>query len=75
MKAQESERLKLLASKDAYEKKEIDWNKQSSELRVQVIELGESNVRLTSRSNFFSEIKIFNFFVGETRTIKLGAEK
>lgn len=30
--------------KDSYEKKEIEWNKQSSELRGQLIELSESNV-------------------------------
>lgn len=44
MKAQEIERQKLINIKDAYEKKEIDFNKQSSELRVQVIELREANV-------------------------------
>lgn len=44
MKAQEIERQKLINIKDAYENKEIDFNKQSSELRVQVIELQESNV-------------------------------
>lgn len=46
LKAQEADRLKLLSWKDEYEKKEIDWNKQSSELRVQVIELSEANVSL-----------------------------
>lgn len=44
LKAQEIERQKLISIKDAYEKKEIDFNKQSSELRVQVIELREANV-------------------------------
>lgn len=44
LKAQEIERQKLISIKDAYEKKEIDSNKQSSELRVQVIELREANV-------------------------------
>lgn len=49
MKTQESERIKLLNLKDMYEKKEIEWNKLSSELRVQAIELGESNVRFYLR--------------------------
>lgn len=44
LKTQESERNKLLNLKDMYEKKEVEWNKLSSELRVQSIELGESNV-------------------------------
>lgn len=44
LKTQESERLKLLSLKDAYEKKEIEWNKESSELHGQLIELTESNV-------------------------------
>lgn len=46
LKGQEADRLKLLSWKDEYEKKEIDWNKQSSELRGQVIELSEANVSL-----------------------------
>lgn len=44
LKTIDADRNKLLALKDAFEKKEIDFNKQSSELRVQVIELRESNV-------------------------------
>lgn len=43
-KVQESERVKLLNLKDMYEKKESDWNKESSELHGQLIELRESNV-------------------------------
>lgn len=46
LKAQESERLKLLSLKDAYEKKEIEWNKESSDLHGQLIELTESNVSI-----------------------------
>lgn len=45
LKTQESERNKLLNLRDMYEKKEVEWNKLSSELRVQSIELGEANVR------------------------------
>lgn len=44
LKAQATERVKLLNWKETFEKKEIDWNKQSSELRGQLIELSESNV-------------------------------
>lgn len=44
LKAQETERVKLLALKDSYEKKESEWNKESSQLRGQVIELTESIV-------------------------------
>lgn len=69
MKAQEIERQKLINIKDAYEKKEIDFNKQSSELRVQVIELREANVSFggipsdwlaepTERFYFYSQEKL-----------------
>lgn len=40
----QSEVQQLMADKDAYEKKEIDFEKQSSDLRVQVIELRETKV-------------------------------
>lgn len=40
----QSEVQQLLADKDAYEKKEIEIEKQSSDLRVQVIELRETKV-------------------------------
>lgn len=58
LKAQDSERIKLLNLKDSYEKKEIEWNKQSSELRGQLIELSESNV--SELPNIVSEIDDFD---------------
>lgn len=66
LKAQESERLRLLNLKDIYEKKENEWNKQSSELNGQLIELRESYVstifdQVFSRiqSNYFALHMIF----------------
>lgn len=38
--------------KDMYEKKEVEWNKSSSELRVQNIELGESNVSVYTSKKY-----------------------
>lgn len=46
LKAEQSERLKLMNLKDDFEKKENDWNKERSEIRGQAIALNESNVRL-----------------------------
>lgn len=46
IRTQETQRDKLLSLKETFEQKEIEFNKQSSELRVQVIELQESNVRI-----------------------------
>lgn len=46
LKAEQSERLKLVNLKDDFEKKESDWNKERSEIRGQAIALTESNVRL-----------------------------
>lgn len=40
----ELERDKLILLKDTMQNNEIDFQKQASELRVQVIELRESNV-------------------------------
>lgn len=66
MKAQDSERVKLLNLKDSYEKKEIEWNKQSSELRGQLIELSESNVselpNIVSKNDDF-DTEVTNFFI------------
>lgn len=47
LKAEQSERLKLMNLKDDFEKKENDWNKERSEIRGQIIALNEANV------NFF----------------------
>lgn len=48
LKAEQSERLKLMNLKDDFEKKENDWNKERSEIRGQIIALTEANVRLFS---------------------------
>lgn len=44
LKSTDIDRTRLITLKDSYEKKEIELNKLSSELRVQVIELRETNV-------------------------------
>lgn len=44
MKQLQGEVQQMMTDKDAYEKKEIDFEKQSSDLRVQVIELRETKV-------------------------------
>lgn len=45
LKAEQSERLKLMNLKDDFEKKENDWNKERSDIRGQIITLTEANVR------------------------------
>lgn len=63
LKAQESERIKLINLKDLYENKEIEWNKQSSEMRVQLIELRESSVShsLNLRGIEIKNDNVFNY--------------
>ncbi|XP_031625433.1 rab GTPase-binding effector protein 1 isoform X2 [Contarinia nasturtii] len=46
LKAQESERLKLLDLKDKSEKRENEWNKESSDLHGQLIELNQTKEKL-----------------------------
>lgn len=46
LKAEQSERLKLMSLKDDFEKKENDWNKERSDIRGQIIALTESNVKI-----------------------------
>lgn len=45
LKAEQSERLKLMSLKDDFDKKENDWNKERSDIRGQIITLTEANVR------------------------------
>lgn len=68
VKAQEIERQKLISTKDAYEKKEIDFNKQSSELRVQVIELRETNVSFVGISSSWIDLNVYFLFAGQIGT-------
>lgn len=44
LKAEQSERSKLMSLKDDFEKKENDWNKERSDIRGQIIALTEANV-------------------------------
>lgn len=81
VKAQETDRLELLSLKDSYEKKEIEWNKESSELRVQEIELREASVRHikkpvdNQRCTLHSESYFILFLTGKNRTTKPRTEK
>ncbi|XP_055296946.1 rab GTPase-binding effector protein 1 isoform X2 [Sitodiplosis mosellana] len=71
LKAQESERLKLLNLKDLYEKKEIEWNKQSSELRGQLIELNESNEKLERQNmEFKNKISVLQQELGNSEAVQ-----
>lgn len=52
LKAEQSERIKLMNLKDDFEKKENDWNKERSEIRGQIIALTEANVIFFIKSHY-----------------------
>lgn len=65
IRAQDAQRDKLESLKGTFDQKEIEFNKQSSELRVQVIELQESNVWSWSLSNTCNLSFISNIYLQE----------
>lgn len=67
--------MKLLSIKEAYEVKEVEYNKLSSELRVQVIELREANVSISSFETAKRHLHRSVATLGQTGEAELGAAR